>query len=118
MGFYLVAVYYNKTQHTNNTHHTNNTPHSNKHSTQNYTNNKGHTTYCGVAPGSPLLANGYAPNSSFIGNDYNGMLPRNLIGDISKQTVAYRNPLTKQWNPLSNNRTVGSGVLDSVRPGL
>jgi hypothetical protein len=23
MGFYLVAVYYNKTQHTNNTHHTN-----------------------------------------------------------------------------------------------
>jgi hypothetical protein len=37
MGFYPVAVYYNKTQHTNNT------PHSNKHSTQNYTNNKGHT---------------------------------------------------------------------------
>jgi hypothetical protein len=31
--------YYNKTQHTNNT------PHSNKHSTQNYTNNKGHTTH-------------------------------------------------------------------------
>jgi hypothetical protein len=51
MGFYPVAVFYNKTQHTNNTHHTNNTqhtnntPHSNKHSTQNYTNNKGHTTY-------------------------------------------------------------------------
>jgi hypothetical protein len=30
MGFYPVAVYYNKTQHTNNTHHTNNTPYSNK----------------------------------------------------------------------------------------
>jgi hypothetical protein len=44
MGFYPVAVYYNKTQHTNNTHHTNNTPHSNNHSTQNDTNNKGHTT--------------------------------------------------------------------------
>jgi hypothetical protein len=29
MGFYPVAVYYNKTQHTNNTHHTNNTPPSN-----------------------------------------------------------------------------------------
>jgi hypothetical protein len=39
MDFYPVAVYYNKTQHTNNT------PHSNKHSTQNYTNNKVHTTY-------------------------------------------------------------------------
>jgi hypothetical protein len=39
MGFYPVAVYYNKTQHTNNT------PHSKKHSTQNYTNNKGHTTH-------------------------------------------------------------------------
>jgi hypothetical protein len=39
MGFYPLAVYYNKTQHTNNTHHTN------KHSTQNYTNNKGHTTH-------------------------------------------------------------------------
>jgi hypothetical protein len=39
MGFYPVAVYYNKTQHTNNTHHTNN------HSTQNYSNNKGHTTH-------------------------------------------------------------------------
>jgi hypothetical protein len=36
MGFYPVAEYYNKTQHT---------PHSNKHSTQNYTNNKGHTTH-------------------------------------------------------------------------
>jgi hypothetical protein len=36
---YPVAVYYNETQHTNNT------PHSNKHSTQNYTNNKGHTTH-------------------------------------------------------------------------
>jgi hypothetical protein len=45
MGFYPVAVYNNKTQHTNNKHHTNNTPHSNKHSTQNYTNNKGHTTH-------------------------------------------------------------------------
>jgi hypothetical protein len=45
MGFHPVAVFYNKTQHTNNTHHTNNTPHSNKHSTQNYTNNKGHTTH-------------------------------------------------------------------------
>jgi hypothetical protein len=44
MGFYPVAVYYNKTQHTNNTHHTNNTPHSNKHSTQIYTNNKERTT--------------------------------------------------------------------------
>jgi hypothetical protein len=33
MGFYPVAVYYNKTQHTNN------------HSTQNDTNNKGHTTH-------------------------------------------------------------------------
>jgi hypothetical protein len=44
MGFYPVAVYYNKTQHTINTHHTNNTHHSNKHSTQNYTNNKGRTT--------------------------------------------------------------------------
>jgi hypothetical protein len=30
---------YNKTQHANNT------PHSNKHSTQNNTNNKGHTTH-------------------------------------------------------------------------
>jgi hypothetical protein len=39
MGFYPVAVHYNKTQHTNNT------PHSNKHSTQNYKNNKGHTTH-------------------------------------------------------------------------
>jgi hypothetical protein len=39
MGFYPVAVYYNKTKHTNNT------PHSNKHSTQNYTYNKGHTTH-------------------------------------------------------------------------
>jgi hypothetical protein len=39
MGFYPVAVYYNKTQHTNNT------PHSIKHSTQSYTNNKGHTTH-------------------------------------------------------------------------
>jgi hypothetical protein len=29
MGFYPVAVYYNKTQHTNNTHNINNTPHSN-----------------------------------------------------------------------------------------
>jgi hypothetical protein len=38
-------MYCNKTQHTNNTHHTNNTPHSNKHGTQNYTNNKGHTTH-------------------------------------------------------------------------
>jgi hypothetical protein len=36
MGFYPVAVYYNKTQHTS---------HSNKHSTQNYTNNKVHTTH-------------------------------------------------------------------------
>jgi flagellar basal body-associated protein FliL len=43
MGFYMVAVYYNKTQYTNKT------PHSNKHSTQNYTSNKGHTTHnmCG-----------------------------------------------------------------------
>jgi hypothetical protein len=39
MGFYPVAVYYSKTQHTNNT------PHSNKHNTQSYTNNKGHTTH-------------------------------------------------------------------------
>jgi hypothetical protein len=39
MGFYPVAVYYNKKQHTNNT------PHSNKHSTQIYTNNKEHTTH-------------------------------------------------------------------------
>jgi hypothetical protein len=45
MGFYPVAVYYNKTQHTNNIHHTSNTPQSNKHSTQNDTNNKGHTTH-------------------------------------------------------------------------
>jgi hypothetical protein len=45
MGFYPVAVYYNKIQHTNNTHHTTIAPHSNKHSTQNYTNNKGHTTH-------------------------------------------------------------------------
>jgi hypothetical protein len=45
MGFYPVAVYYNKTQHINNTHHTNNTPHSKKHSIQNYTNNIGHTTH-------------------------------------------------------------------------
>jgi hypothetical protein len=44
MGFYSVAMYYNKTQHKNNTHHTNNTPHSNKHSTQNYANNEGNTT--------------------------------------------------------------------------
>jgi hypothetical protein len=39
MGLYPVAVYYNKRQLTNNT------PHLNKHSTQNYTNNKGHTTH-------------------------------------------------------------------------
>jgi hypothetical protein len=39
MGLYPVEVYYNKTQHTNNT------PHPNKHSTQNDTNNKGHTTH-------------------------------------------------------------------------
>jgi hypothetical protein len=44
MGFYPLAVYYNKTQHANNTSH-NNIPHSNKHSTQNYTQNKGHTTH-------------------------------------------------------------------------
>jgi hypothetical protein len=41
MGFYPVAVYYNKTTHITK----NDTPHSNKHSTQNYTNNKGHTTH-------------------------------------------------------------------------
>jgi hypothetical protein len=39
MGFYPVAVYYNKT------HHTNNTPRSNKHSTQNDWNSKGHTAH-------------------------------------------------------------------------
>jgi hypothetical protein len=50
MGFYPVAVYYNKTQHTNNTHHTNNTPHSNKHSTQNYTN-----THCPIVPRSIMV---------------------------------------------------------------
>jgi hypothetical protein len=50
MGFYPVAVYYNKTQHTNNTHHTNNTPHSNNHSTQNDTNNKEHTTHNEYTP--------------------------------------------------------------------
>jgi hypothetical protein len=37
MSFYPVAVYYNT--------HTNSTPHSNKHSTQNDTNIKGHTTH-------------------------------------------------------------------------
>jgi hypothetical protein len=42
MGFYPVAVYYNKTQHTSHkiTHHT-----QTKHSTQNYTTNKGQTTH-------------------------------------------------------------------------
>jgi hypothetical protein len=45
MCFYPVAVCHNETQHTNNTHHTNDAPHSTKHSTQNYTNNKGHTTH-------------------------------------------------------------------------
>jgi hypothetical protein len=42
MGFYLVAVYYNKTQHTSHkiTHHT-----QTKHSTHNYANNKGDTTH-------------------------------------------------------------------------
>jgi hypothetical protein len=39
MGFTRWQWYYKTTQHTNNT------PHSNKHSTQNYTNNKGHTTH-------------------------------------------------------------------------
>jgi hypothetical protein len=50
MGFYPVAVYYNKTQHTTNTYHTNNKPHSNSHSTQNDTNSKGHTTHNGYTP--------------------------------------------------------------------
>jgi hypothetical protein len=40
MGFYPWQWYYNKTQHTNNTHHI-----QTKHSTQNYTYNKGHTTH-------------------------------------------------------------------------
>jgi hypothetical protein len=29
--------------------------------------------YCGVPPGSPLLVNGYASNSSFVGNNWKFM---------------------------------------------
>jgi hypothetical protein len=44
MGFYPVAVYYNKTQHTNNTHYINNTPHSKKHSTRRHKQRRRHPT--------------------------------------------------------------------------
>jgi hypothetical protein len=45
MGFTRWQWYYNKTQHTNNTSHEVTHHAQRKHSTQNYTNSKGHTTH-------------------------------------------------------------------------
>jgi hypothetical protein len=45
MGFARWQWHYNKTQHTNNTSHKITQHAQSKHSTQNYTDNKGHTTH-------------------------------------------------------------------------
>jgi hypothetical protein len=83
-----------------------------------------------VAPRGPLLLNGYASSSSFIGNDlnfntatdlrvsflgndYNGTLPRNLIGEycnrtlpreISQRNKKTRKPTTEQLKAVSSIR--------------
>jgi hypothetical protein len=74
-----------------------------------------------------LLTNGYAPNSSFIGNDYNGTLPRNLLSEYCNRTLhptidryignltTNRKTLPQQSNALNNNRTVGNGVFYPAR---